>query len=84
MFQEKIKSLGWELAKEGLEKTFSFSDFQSALSFINKVGEFSEAEAHHPKITNLYNQVTLCLWTHDAEVVTEKDVSWILKFEKEY
>ena len=58
MFQEKIKSLGWELAKEGLEKTFSFSDFQSALSFINKVGEFSEAEAHHPKITNLYNQVS--------------------------
>lgn len=82
MSQEKIKSLGWEFTEKGLEKTFSFSDFQSALLFINKVGEFSEIQEHHPKITNLYNQVTLCLWTHDAETVTEKDVSWILKFER--
>jgi 4a-hydroxytetrahydrobiopterin dehydratase len=53
---------------------FIFSDFKSALAFINKVGELAELQQHHPHIENVYNKVTLKLYTHDAgNTITQKD-----------
>jgi 4a-hydroxytetrahydrobiopterin dehydratase len=28
---------------------------------------------HHPKIINLYNAITLELWTHDENAITDLD-----------
>ena len=63
----------WIQKKDKLVKTFQFKDFKEALSFINKVGEKAESLNHHPKIVNIYNSVTIELWTHDQNAVTELD-----------
>ena len=63
----------WIQKKDKLVKTFQFKDFKEALSFINKVGEKAESMNHHPKIVNIYNSVTIELWTHDQNAVTELD-----------
>ena len=63
----------WIQNQGKLVKTFQFKDFKEALSFINKVGEKAESMNHHPKIVNIYNSVTIELWTHDQNAVTELD-----------
>ena len=83
MDTQQLTSLGWGLTSKTWVKTFLFSDFKDALAFINKVGVFSEKVQHHPEIHNNYNRVTLSLWTHDEDSITEKDINWILAFEKQ-
>ena len=78
-----VLALGWQHTPKGFVKRFDFLDFKEALSFINRVGDFSEAHQHHPEIINNYNLVTLRLWTHDTDSLTEKDVHWVLAFEKQ-
>ena len=56
-----------------LYKEFKFSDFKTALTFINKVGELAEQQAHHPIIWNCYNTVKLELYTHSEGGITQKD-----------
>lgn len=80
---ESVLALGWQFTEKGFVKCFDFLDFKEALSFINRVGDFSELQQHHPEIINSYNLVTLRLWTHDTDSLTEKDVNWVLTFEKQ-
>lgn len=83
METEAVLALGWQHTPKGFVKRFYFLDFKEALSFINRVGDFSEAHQHHPEIINNYNLVTLKLWTRDTDSLTEKDVHWVLAFEKQ-
>lgn len=69
---------GWQLEEKGshrqLVKEFKFKNFKLALDFINKVGELSEAEGHHPNIY-LYNwnRLRLELYTHAIDGLSEND-----------
>jgi 4a-hydroxytetrahydrobiopterin dehydratase len=70
------KELGgnWKVIKEHhLEKEFIFKDFKEALSFTNKVGDLAEKENHHPDIHLTYGKVTIQLWTHKIDGLTESD-----------
>ena len=49
---------------ERLERSYSFDDFATALSFTVRVGELAEQEQHHPAITTEWGRVTVCWWTH--------------------
>lgn len=82
MEAEHWKVLGWQLSEGRFFQKFIFKDFQEALAFINTVGILSENVQHHPKIINLYNTVTLELWTHDANGITTKDYQWMQEFQK--
>ncbi len=67
---------GWSFAGGALEKTYRFSNFREALSFMVRVGFEAEALDHHPEWTNVYNRVAIRLSTHDAgNTVTAKDVA---------
>ena len=66
---------GWELSEGALTRTFSFSDFREAMSFINSVAAVAERAGHHPDIDIRYNKVKLALSSHDAGGITEKDFS---------
>ena len=60
-----------------------FSDFKTALKFINLVGDLAEIHDHHPQIINNYNKVQLRLTTHDAgNIITEKDILLANEIEK--
>ena len=56
-----------------LLKTFKFSDFASALAFVNKVGEIAEGQGHHPNIFLSWGMVKIELWTHAIEGLSLND-----------
>lgn len=73
-YKDEIPS--WELNRDGnhsIERQFEFSDFQSAMSFVNRVADLAEDEGHHPDICINYNKVHLELSTHAAGGLTEND-----------
>ena len=64
----------WTEQKEFLHKTFTFRNFSEAFAFMTRVAIEAEKMDHHPKWTNVWNQVEIWLSTHDAgNIVTEKD-----------
>lgn len=64
----------WNEENNALKKTFEFSDFKEAFSFMTKVALVAEKMNHHPNWSNVYNKVEISLNTHDAgDVVTDKD-----------
>jgi 4a-hydroxytetrahydrobiopterin dehydratase len=73
--QELTRLPGWKLSEGSLTRTFSFSDFREAMSFINSVAALAERAGHHPDIDIRYNKVKLALSSHDAGGITEKDFS---------
>ena len=64
---------GWQLNDALLNRTFNFTDFREAMSFVNSVAAVAERAGHHPDIDIRYNKVKLALTSHDAGGITEKD-----------
>lgn len=68
---------GWQVVEEGsvekLVREFEFDDFESALRFVNKVGELAEEEDHHPVITLEWGRVEVVWWSHEEGGVEEID-----------
>lgn len=65
---------GWKVVNEHhLEKTYLFKNFKEALAFTNQVGALAEQEGHHPDILLAYGKVTIQLWTHKIDGLTESD-----------
>ncbi len=64
----------WTLvADHHLERIFSFPDFREALTFVNRVGEIAEQQGHHPNIQLTWGSVTVTIWTHAIDGLTEND-----------
>ena len=64
----------WKEENNKLIREFRFTDFDEAFAFMTKVAGIAAELDHHPFWTNVYNQVTIELSTHDAgDIVTEKD-----------
>ncbi len=56
-----------------LQRTFSFPDFRTALTFTNQVGELAEVEGHHPKLVTEWGKVTVVWWTHSLQGLHSND-----------
>lgn len=56
-----------------LERTFVFPDFATALAFVNEVGAVAEEQGHHPDLLLAWGKVTVTLWTHKIDGLTESD-----------
>lgn len=66
----------WKEDNNKLTKTFVFTDFVEAFSFMTRVAMVAERMNHHPTWTNTWNTVHIELSTHDAgNTVTELDHS---------
>lgn len=64
----------WEEENNQLKRDFEFANFVEAFGFMARVAIVAEKMNHHPHLTNVYNQVSLALSTHDADnTVTDKD-----------
>ena len=75
-YQKKVD--GWDVKKEEkkiyfLEKNFIFKNFISSQDFINKVGEISEIESHHPDISFGWGYAKIKITTHAIEGLSEND-----------
>ncbi|HYE57082.1 MAG TPA: 4a-hydroxytetrahydrobiopterin dehydratase [Rhodothermales bacterium] len=66
---------GWDVAPEGLTRTFRLGSFRAAMAFLVRVAFEAEDLNHHPEIENVYDRVSVRLRTHDAgDRVTARDV----------
>jgi len=75
-FQKKVD--GWDVKKNikkiyFLEKNFIFKNFINSHNFINKVGEMSEIENHHPDISFGWGYAKIVITTHAIEGLSEND-----------
>ena len=63
----------WTIKEGNVFKQFKFKDFKEAMAFVNKVAGIAEQENHHPDITISYSQVSIGLWTHAINGLSEND-----------
>jgi 4a-hydroxytetrahydrobiopterin dehydratase len=74
---------GWRVVNgHHLEREFKFPDFRRALQFTNRVGELAEGQNHHPDIFLAWGKVTLTLWTHKIDGLTESDFVFAAKVDR--
>ena len=75
-YQKKVD--GWDITKDEkkiffLTKKFNFKNFLDSQNFINKVGEISENEGHHPDILFGWGYAEIKITTHAIEGLSEND-----------
>jgi 2-amino-4-hydroxy-6-hydroxymethyldihydropteridine diphosphokinase len=69
----------WSLDEDSIERVWKFKNFDTALRFINQVGELSESLNHHPDLRLYsYKFVEVRLSSHDKKRVTSRDVKLAL------
>ncbi|MBX7198815.1 MAG: 4a-hydroxytetrahydrobiopterin dehydratase [Rhodospirillaceae bacterium] len=68
---------GWQDAgaRDAIQKTFTFADFNAAFGFMSRVALLAEKMDHHPEWFNVYNRVQVTLATHDCGGVSERDIA---------
>jgi 4a-hydroxytetrahydrobiopterin dehydratase len=83
-----IQEIGpsWTIIDDGhhLEKKYIFSNFVKALAFTNNVGAVAEAEGHHPDIFLRWGKVTITIWTHTIDGLSESDFILAAKCDEIY
>ena len=84
-YQKKID--GWDVIKNEkdiyfLEKKFEFKNFLESQEFVNKVGEISEEEGHHPEILFGWGYAKINISTHAIEGLSENDFILAAKIDK--
>ena len=68
------KKTMWKELEDALTAELEFKDFAEAFAFMTDVAALAEEHDHHPEWSNVYNEVTIRLTTHDAgNQVTDKD-----------
>lgn len=61
--------------RDAISKAFKFKDFNEAFGFMSRAALIAEKIDHHPEWSNVYNNVSVTLTTHDAGGLTELDIS---------
>lgn len=74
----------WKIENEQLVREYKFKDFIEAFGFMSKVALLAQQANHHPEWSNVYNKVKICLTTHDADGITEKDLKLAIEIEKSH
>lgn len=64
----------WQRDGNSIVKTYHFSDFIEAMSFMNQAAFHAEALEHHPEWRNVYNIVEVRLTNHDTGGISSLDI----------
>ena len=84
-YQKKVD--GWEIVKNNkdiffIEKNFKFKNFKESQDFVNRVGQISEQEGHHPDINFGWGYAKINITTHSIEGLSENDFILAAKIDK--
>jgi 4a-hydroxytetrahydrobiopterin dehydratase len=75
----------WKEENNQLTCEFKFQNFIEAFGFMSKVALTAEKMNHHPNWSNVYNKVTITLYTHDEDnTITSKDRKLASEIDKIY
>jgi len=61
--------------RDAIIRTYKFADFKTAFGFMTSCALKAETMDHHPEWFNVYNKVEVTLTTHDADGVTDLDLT---------
>lgn len=73
-----VKLDGWAKVngtRDAISKTYKFTDFKTAWAFMSASALKAEQMDHHPEWFNVYSTVEVTLTTHDADGVTDLDLT---------
>jgi 4a-hydroxytetrahydrobiopterin dehydratase len=73
---------GWAFEQGHLAKSYAFNDFAGALDFVNRIGAIAEQQSHHPDIYMTWGKVSVEIWTHKIDGLTESDFILAAKFDE--
>ena len=66
---------GWVIQNGKLFREFRFADFAEAFGFMARIAIVAEKMDHHPNWSNVYDTVSVTLWSHDVDAITDRDVA---------
>jgi len=71
---------GWEAVRDHhLVKTYAFKNFAEAMAFVDRVGAMAEEQWHHPDVHLSWGKVSIEIWTHKIDGLTESDFVFAAK-----
>jgi|TARA_R110001592_G_scaffold361584_3_gene672620 4a-hydroxytetrahydrobiopterin dehydratase len=70
--------MDWEItgSPNRLIKKFKFKKRKNLYNFLEDVLELEDEKQHHSEITVRYKTVTIKVWTHDLNDITEVDIEF--------
>lgn len=80
---ELLKELpGWEVVDHHhLRKSWRFSDFRSALDWVNRAGAICESQGHHAEFGLGWGHADAVIYTHKVDGLTRADAVLAARFE---
>ena len=79
-----LLATGWAEVegRDAIRKVYHFRGFNPAWGFMTRVALWAEKWNHHPEWANVYGTVDVTLTTHDADGLTELDVTLARKMDE--
>lgn len=65
---------GWEFIEGEIVADFATGDFNTGVTFVERIGKAADEANHHPDVLLTYPEVTVSLTSHDANGVTSRDI----------
>ena len=79
---------GWDVVERDgirrLERSFSFGNFEDALTFTIGIGQVAADEGHHPALLTEWGRVTVTWWTHKIRGLHRNDFVMAAKTDELY
>lgn len=73
----------WEIVdNKKIVKDFKFDSYSKTMAFANKVAYLAEDEGHHPVMHIYFSKVTIELWTHAIDGLSENDFIMAAKIDE--
>ncbi len=83
--QARLQDLpGWKLDETHLVKSFHFEQPKEAAAFVEYINRVAEECNHHPHVHLWKRDVTLKLWTHKSNGLTENDFNMAALFNPQF
>ncbi|MGI9373873.1 MAG: 4a-hydroxytetrahydrobiopterin dehydratase [Hyphomicrobiales bacterium] len=71
----------WKLHDGQIMRTFKTHGFRVSLMIANAIGHLSEVAWHHPELVVSFSEVTVKLYSHDVDGITDRDFEMAHKIE---
>jgi 4a-hydroxytetrahydrobiopterin dehydratase len=82
VYLEDIPAWALDTEKRQISREFVFSDFVSAINFVNDIAHLAEEEGHHPDMRISFNKVLCELSTHAIKGLSENDFIMAAKIDE--
>lgn len=74
-FQQAAGTQDWRVLFSGACTCFRTGTFATGVTLVGLIGGLADAANHHPDVDLRYSALTVRLWTHEIEGLSERDVS---------